>query len=94
VYSLRRQSESSSYHGSSISASRSSTEALIPALVRELQKEKEMLLPLPKDVENLADDPQLHNPLKRSERMGTGWFGVSLWKELSRSSILAILMGL
>lgn len=35
-----------------------------------------MLLPLPKDVENLADDPQLHNPLKRSERMGTGWFGV------------------
>jgi HAD superfamily hydrolase (TIGR01509 family) len=40
------------------------------------EAEVEMLMPLPKDVENLADDPHLHNPLKRSERMGTGWFGV------------------
>lgn len=33
-------------------------------------------MPLPRDVENLADDPGLHNPLERSERMSTGWFGV------------------
>ncbi len=27
-------------------------------------------------VENAADDPTLHNPLQRMERLGTGWFGV------------------
>lgn len=34
-------------------------------------------MPLPRDVENLADDPNLQNPLQRSERMSTSWFGVS-----------------
>lgn len=34
-----------------------------------------MLLPLPA-MENAADDPNLHNPLKRMERLGTSWFGV------------------
>lgn len=32
--------------------------------------------PLPRNVESPADDPTLHNPLKRMERMGTGWMGV------------------
>lgn len=32
--------------------------------------------PLPRDVENRADDPSLKNPLKRMERLGTGWMGV------------------
>lgn len=36
------------------------------------------LKPLPRNVENVADDPSLHNPLARLERLGTGWFGVSL----------------
>ena len=31
---------------------------------------------LPRNVENVADDPRLHNPLARLERLGTGWFGV------------------
>lgn len=34
------------------------------------------LKPLPRNVESPADDPTLHNPLKRMERMGTGWMGV------------------
>lgn len=57
--------------------------ALLPVPVRELQPtEEEALLPLPKDVENLADDPGLQNPLQRSERMSTNWFGVGFlcWK--------------
>ena len=33
-------------------------------------------LPLPRAVESAADDPLLHNPLARAERLGTGWFGV------------------
>ena len=37
------------------------------------------LKPLPRNVENVADDPSLHNPLARLERLGTGWFGVSAW---------------
>lgn len=36
-----------------------------------------VLKPLPRDVENVADDPSLHNPLARQERLSTGWFGVS-----------------
>ena len=36
------------------------------------------LKPLPRNVESVADDPSLHNPLARLERLGTGWFGVSL----------------
>ena len=52
--------------------------ALVPVKeVKASETEEEILLPLPRDVENLADDPQLHNPLQRSERMSTGWFGVS-----------------
>ena len=34
------------------------------------------LKPLPRDVENVADDPSLHNPLARMQRLGTGWMGV------------------
>ena len=34
------------------------------------------LKPLPRAVENIADDPSLHNPLQRLHRLGTGWFGV------------------
>ena len=80
-------------HQGSTPSSRVSASALIPVPVREtvaeeektkllqlclaMVAEEEMLMPMPKDVENLADDPQLHNPLQRSERMSTGWFGVS-----------------
>eukprot|EP00798_Chlamydomonas_sp_ICE-L_P007855 gene7855-1062_t len=52
--------------------------SLVPATVTERLKEQEMeaLLPLPTDVEGIADDPSVHNPLQRMERLGTGWFGV------------------
>lgn len=33
---------------------------------------------LPRNVEGAADDPRLHNPLQRMERLGTGWMGVIL----------------
>ena len=36
------------------------------------------LKPLPRAVENIADDPSLHNPLQRLHRLGPGWFGVIL----------------
>ena len=36
------------------------------------------LKPLPRKVEGLVDDPQLHNPLQRLERLGTAWMGVIL----------------
>jgi len=36
------------------------------------------LKPLPKDVEGLVDDPSLHNPLLRLQRLGTDWMGVIL----------------
>ena len=36
------------------------------------------LKPLPRAVENVADDPSLHNPLQRLHRLGPGWFGVIL----------------
>ena len=39
--------------------------------------ERVILKPLPRAVENVADDPSLHNPLARQERLSTGWFGVS-----------------
>jgi len=31
--------------------------------------------PLPRAVEGAVDDPRLHNPLQRQERLGTGWMG-------------------
>eukprot|EP00890_Picochlorum_soloecismus_P005319 jgi/Picsp_1/5789/NSC_03148-R1_haloacid dehalogenase-like hydrolase domain-containing protein len=34
------------------------------------------LKPIPKDVEGPADDPGLHNPLERMNRLSTGWMGV------------------
>mmetsp|Transcript_33278 Transcript_33278/g.99115 ORF Transcript_33278/g.99115 Transcript_33278/m.99115 type:complete len:400 (-) Transcript_33278:459-1658(-) len=43
--------------------------------VEQLQ-EQEALMPLPREVEGLVDDPHVHNPLQRMERLGTGWFGV------------------
>lgn len=30
---------------------------------------------MPRNVEGIADEPSLHNPLQRMERLGTGWFG-------------------
>lgn len=33
------------------------------------------LKPLPRDVEGVADDVNLANPLQRMERLGTAWFG-------------------
>ena len=33
------------------------------------------LRPLPRDVEGVADDASLGNPLQRMERLGTAWFG-------------------
>lgn len=36
------------------------------------------LKPLPRKVEGVADDPRLHNPLQRLERLGLGWLGVIL----------------
>eukprot|EP00798_Chlamydomonas_sp_ICE-L_P017414 gene17414-23714_t len=52
----------------------------VPVSVVERLKEQEMeqLAPLPVDVEGLADDPSVHNPLQRMERLGTGWFSVIL----------------
>ncbi len=35
-------------------------------------------LPLPRAVEGAVDDPRLHNPLQRQERLGTGWMGAIL----------------
>lgn len=56
------------------------TESLSMALVNAFPEiaEKEALKPLPRNMENIADDPSLGNPLQRMERMGTGWFGVIL----------------
>lgn len=58
------------------------TESLSFALVNAFPEidleEKEALKPLPRNVENIADDPSLGNPLERMQRMGTGWFGVIL----------------
>mmetsp|Transcript_43742 Transcript_43742/g.109746 ORF Transcript_43742/g.109746 Transcript_43742/m.109746 type:complete len:380 (+) Transcript_43742:451-1590(+) len=34
--------------------------------------------PLPRDVENVADDPNLANPLLRHQRLSTAWMGVIL----------------
>lgn len=48
----------------------------VPLLIREIEKEN--LLPMPRDVEGLVDDPSLANPLQRQERLGTGWFGCIL----------------
>jgi hypothetical protein len=47
-----------------------------PVKVEEKLKEQEALLPLPRVVEGLVDDPSIYNPLERSQRLGTGWFGV------------------
>ena len=33
---------------------------------------------MPRSVEGLVDDPSLHNPLQRQERLSTGWFGCIL----------------
>jgi hypothetical protein len=47
-------------------------------LPRPTDDEPAIFKPLPKRVENLADDPQLANPLERLQRLGTGWLGVIL----------------
>lgn len=54
----------SGYSGSPSSSSSSSSSASSVGLK-----------PLPRDVEGVADDFNLHNPLQRMERLGTGWFG-------------------
>lgn len=51
----------------------------VPASVPESANETAISLkPLPRAVENVADDPSLHNPLQRLHRLGPGWFGVIL----------------
>lgn len=47
-----------------------------PGAVVEQASAPALPKPLPRAVENAADDPSLHNPLQRMERLGTGWFGV------------------
>ena len=49
--------------------------ASIPAAPTGKDSREEALKALP-PLENVADDPSLHNPLARLERLGTGWFGV------------------
>lgn len=39
---------------------------------------EEILLPVPPVWRGVADDPSLHNPLERQERLGTGWLGAVL----------------
>ena len=56
------------------SAVSSQTPALVP--LREVSA-REDLKPLPRAVENIADDPALHNPLARQSRLSPGWMGVS-----------------
>jgi HAD superfamily hydrolase (TIGR01509 family) len=58
-------------------------ECFIPSIVSATEEktlsavaEGDHTRPLPRDVENRADDPSLNNPLKRMERLGTGWMGV------------------
>lgn len=48
----------------------------LPAFEGSIEKEK--VLPLPVPPRNRADLSSLHNPLKRFERMGCGWFAVVL----------------
>ena len=55
------------------------TPALVP--VREVSNRQE-LKPLPRDVENIADDPALHNPLARQNRLSPGWMGVSAYSPI------------
>ena len=55
----------------------------VTALVREA--EKSQLRQLPRDVENVADDPNLHNPLQRQQRLSTGWMGVSALRQQQQS---------
>ncbi len=50
----------------------------------------EALKPLPRNVENVADDPSLHNPLARMQRLGTGWMGVRTLPCTKRSAPLAM----
>lgn len=51
--------------------------ASLPLPAGQDRSEEAVLKPLPRAVENVADDPSLHNPLARLERLSTGWFGVS-----------------
>ena len=48
----------------------------MPAHVLEELHDQEILLPMPRSVEGVADDPSIHNPLQRAERLSTAWFGV------------------
>jgi hypothetical protein len=50
--------------------------ASLPVPTGEESRE-ETLKMLPRKTEGVADDPSLHNPLARLERLSTGWFGVS-----------------
>ena len=62
----------------SFAASYAAVPASIPLPTGEDDSVEVQLKPLPRNVESVADDPRLHNPLARLERLGTGWFGVSL----------------
>ena len=62
----------------SFAASYAAVPASIPLPTGEDDSVEVQLKPMPRNVESVADDPRLHNPLARLERLGTGWFGVSL----------------
>jgi hypothetical protein len=47
----------------------------VPQLASVKLLEQELMLPLPSQ-ESAVDDPHLHNPLLRQQRLSTGWFGV------------------
>lgn len=73
----------------SFAASYAAVPASIPMPTGENDALEIQLKPLPRNVENVADDPSLHNPLARLERLGTGWFGVST---LSRHPLAPLLI--
>lgn len=53
----------------------------LPSPLREeghVETSNALLKPLPRKIEGVVDDPRLHNPLARLQRLGTGWMGVIL----------------
>lgn len=62
-------------HGAPRSSAVASYSIVPVAAVADAQEDA-VALPLPRTVESVADNPLLHNPLQRMERLGTNWFGV------------------
>ena len=76
--------------GQCFAASYAAVPASIPLPTGEDDTAEIQLKPLPRNVESVADDPRLHNPLARLERLGTGWFGVRL-SASARSAVVTML---